>query len=360
MDEPIIQLSHQELLKVHRDYEQAAAAVKLVYVKDVLPGITRIRRGKAFSYLYDKKPLKNEKELSRIKKLAIPPAWEAVWICPMENGHIQATGVDLRNRKQYRYHALWSTIRNETKFHRLLEFGKKLPALRLKLEEDFARKELSFEKVLAVLISVMERTYIRIGNNGYEKLYGSYGLTTLKDKHVSITGENLQFTFKGKKGIEHKISLRNKKLAKAVKDCRDIPGKELFQYHDSDGKRRTIDSGAVNSYIQSATGGDYTAKDFRTWAGSVHALQAFRSLADAVTETDKKRNVLAVLDTVSQKLGNTRTVCRKYYVHPGLVRLYEEDKLKKYLKELDKIESDETTPGLTSEEQVLMKILKSC
>ncbi|RYY28179.1 MAG: DNA topoisomerase IB, partial [Chitinophagaceae bacterium] len=177
--------------------------------------------------------------------------------------------------------------------------------------------------------------------------------------HVEVEGDKLRFSFKGKKGVEHEISLKNKRLAKAVKDCRDIPGKELFQYYDEEGNRRTIDSGAVNNYIQAATGGDFTAKDFRTWAGSVHALEAFRSVGDAATQTEKKRNVLAVLDEVSKKLGNTRTVCKKYYVHPGLVKLYEEDKLARYLKELDLIEKDDNKAGLTTAEQVLMRILKS-
>ncbi|RYE53910.1 MAG: DNA topoisomerase IB, partial [Sphingobacteriales bacterium] len=213
-------------------------------------------------------------------------------------------------------------------------------------------------KVLATLLSVMERTYIRIGNNGYEKLYGSYGLTTLKDKHVEVEGDLLKFTFKGKKGVEHEISLKNRKLAKAVKDCSDIPGKELFQYYDKEGKRRSIDSGEVNNYIQEATGYDFTTKDFRTWAGSVHALQAFRSIGEAISVTQKKKNIVSVFDTVSKKLGNTRTVCKKYYVHPGLVKLYEEDKLNKYLSELDKIEEPDKKGGLTAEEEILMKILR--
>jgi len=358
MEEPVVRLSHSEYLKVDRNYEKAAAAIKLVYVKDSGPGIFRKKTAKGFTYVYDSKPLKGEAELERIRKLVIPPAWEKVWICPLPNGHIQATGLDVRGRKQYRYHSLWHTLRNETKFHRLLEFGKQLPALRLKIEEDFAKKELSFEKVLAVVLSVMERTYIRIGNNGYEKLYGSYGLTTLKDKHVNVSGDVIKFSFKGKKGVEHDISLKNKKLARAVKECRDIPGKELFQYYDSEGRRRTVDSGAVNNYIQTATGYDFTTKDFRTWAGSVHALQAFRSVGEAMTQTEKKKNIVSVLETVSKKLGNTRTVCKKYYVHPGLVKLYEDDKLNTYLKELDKIEEPDHVAGLTGEEEILMKILK--
>jgi DNA topoisomerase-1 len=354
----IVQLSHKEFLKIDKDYSKAAKVADLRYVNDKEPGIQRIKKGQGFVYIYDEKPLKDDAQLERIKKLAIPPAWTNVWICPKANGHIQATGFDMRNRKQYRYHELWHTLRNETKFHRLYEFGKLLPSLRLKLEDDFSKKALSEEKVIATVISLMERTYIRIGNNDYEKLYGSYGLTTLKDKHVKIEGDTLKFSFKGKKGIDHDISLRNRKLAKAVQACRDIPGKELFQYYDSEGKKKAIDSGSVNSYIKEATGGDFTAKDFRTWAGTLNIIRAFKSLGEAPSETDCKRNVIAALDDVSKKLGNTRTVCKKYYVHPGIIRLYEENSLNKYLKELDAIEKPDELSGLTSEERVLMKILQ--
>ncbi|MCW3074498.1 MAG: topoisomerase [Flaviaesturariibacter sp.] len=352
------QLSHKEFLKIDRDYTEAAKAADLLYVSDKSKGITRQKRGDTFVYIYNDKPLKDEKELARIKKLAIPPAWTNVWICPKKNGHIQATGFDLRNRKQYRYHEFWNALRNETKFHRMYEFGKLLPSLRLRLEEDFQKKELCQEKVLATVVSLMERTYIRIGNNDYEKLYGSYGLTTLKDKHVKVDGSQIRFSFTGKKGISHDIDLKNRKLAKAVQACRDIPGKELFQYYDAEGNRKPIDSGMVNAYIKEATGGDFTAKDFRTWAGTLNILQSFKAFGEVGIETDIKKNVLAALDEVSKKLGNTRTVCKKYYVHPGIIRLYEENSLAKYLKQLDAIEAPDDLTGLTSEEKVLMKILK--
>lgn len=351
-------LSHKEFLKLDRDYTKAAEVADLVYVSDQNHGIFRIKKGKGFSYVYEDKPLKDKKALERIRKIAIPPAWTNVWICPKENGHIQATGLDLRKRKQYRYHELWHVLRNETKFHRLYEFGKLLPTLRLKLEEDFSQQKLTEEKVLATVISLMERTYIRIGNNDYEKMYGSYGLTTLKDKHVTVKGDKMLFSFQGKKGITHDITLKNRRLAKAVEACRDIPGKELFQYYDEEGKRRPIDSGMVNSYIKETLGGDFTAKDFRTWAGTLNVLRAFRAIGQAGTEAEVKKNVISALDEVSKKLGNTRTVCRKYYVHPGIIRLYEENNLDKYLKELDKIEEPDSLSGYTSEEKVLMKILK--
>jgi DNA topoisomerase I len=354
----LVELSHKEMLKLDKDYSLSAEAADLVYVNDKDAGITRAKKGTGFTYLLDDKPLKDEKQLERIRKLAIPPAWTNVWICKKPNGHIQATGYDTRGRKQYRYHALWETLRNETKFHRLYEFGKLLPSLRLRLEEDLAKKDLSVEKVIATVVSLMERTYIRIGNNDYEKMNGSYGLTTLKDKHVKVDGDQIKFSFTGKKGIFHNITLRNRRLARVVEACRDIPGKELFQYLDADGTRKSIDSGMVNQYIKEATGGDFTAKDFRTWAGTLNVLRAFKSMGEAASESDSKKNILAALDEVSHKLGNTRTVCKKYYVHPGVIRLYEENTLHKYLKELDDIEKSDDLTGLTSEERVLMKILQ--
>ncbi len=355
--EQLTQLSHKEFLKIDRDYSKAAKVADLVYVNDKSPGITREKKSTGFVYLFNGKQIKDKTKIERIRKLAIPPAWTNVWICPDENGHIQATGLDARGRKQYRYHALWHNLRNETKFHRLFEFAKLLPALRLKMEEDLAKKELCEEKVIATVISCMERTYIRIGNDDYEKLYGSYGLTTLKDKHVKIEGDTIKFSFTGKKGIEQKITIRHKKLARMIKQCRDIPGKELFQYYDEQGGRHAVDSGIVNKYIKEATGGDFTAKDFRTWAGTLNILRAFCSLGEPECDADCKKNVLAAMDEVSKKLGNTRTVCKKYYVHPGVVKLYEEKSLSKYLKELDNIEKEDHLSGLTNDERVLKKIL---
>jgi len=355
----LVQISHREFLKIDRNYEKAAKAASLVYVSDNQPGINRIKKGKGFAYIYDNKPLRKKEELIRIRKLAIPPAWTNVWICSLPNGHIQATGFDIRKRKQYRYHSLWHVLRNETKFHRLYEFGKALPQLRCKLEEDIKRTELCEEKVIATVIMLMERTYIRVGNSDYEKSNGSYGLTTLKDKHVDVTGDKINFSFKGKKGIHHQITLKNKKLAKTVKACRDIPGKELFQYYDESGTRKSIDSGVVNAYIKNATGMDFSTKDFRTWAGSLNTLRAFKSIGEAQTSADCKKNILSALDDVSKKLGNTRTVCKKYYVHPGLLKLYEENGLKKYLDQLDSIEEPDGKTDWTQDERILMKILDS-
>jgi DNA topoisomerase I len=366
-------LSHKEILLADRDYEKAASYANLVYVSDQQAGISRMKRGKGFSYLFSDSPIRDKMELKRIRGLVIPPAWTRVWICALENGHIQATGFDVRGRKQYRYHPLWNSLRNKTKFHRLYEFGKSLPTIRTKMETDLRTKGLTREKVLATVISLMERTYIRVGNNEYEKMNGSYGLTTLKNRHVTISGDKMVFSFKGKKGIHHDITLLNKRLARTVAQCREIPGRELFQYYDEDGARKSIDSGMVNLYIKEAVaaeapGSDFTAKDFRTWAGSLHALQEFAAIGEAGNAAECKRNVVAVLDAVSRKLGNTRTVCKKYYVHPGLIQLYEENKLIKYLGELNGKNSGELNGAeaeaathrsvLTAEEESLMKILR--
>jgi DNA topoisomerase-1 len=353
----MVKLSHSKHLNLVKDYAKTAAAARLVYVTDTEPGIERLRKGKGFAYVLGTNPVKDKEEVERIRKLAIPPAWEKVWICTKENGHIQATGFDVRNRKQYRYHPLWGMLRNETKFHKLLEFGKQLPALRLQLENDLQQKELTDKKVIATVVSLMERTYIRIGNAEYEKQNGSHGLTTLHDEHVDIKGSALSFSFKGKKGIYHKISLKNKKLARVVKQCRDIPGDELFQYYDAEGNRHTIDSGMVNQYVKEFTGGDFTAKDFRTWAGCLNLLRAFKNIGLYENTTQCKHNINKALDYVSDRLGNTRTVCKKYYVHPGIIRLYEENKMEAYLKELDGIETPDGITGLTKDEKILMKLL---
>ena len=345
--------------RLHRDYKFTAKVASLLYVSDSAPGIVRVKKGSGFSYrLTSGETVRNKETLTRIRKLVIPPAWTNVWICDRENGHIQATGFDLRNRKQYKYHTQWNEVRNQTKFHRLLEFGRQLPVLRKKIESDLASTVLSKDKVLATLVSVMEKTFIRVGNSEYEKLYGSYGLTTLKDGHVKINGGTIRFSFKGKKGVHHSVTLKNKRLAKIVKACRDIPGKELFQYVTEEGIRCSVDSGMVNNYIKEATGNDFTAKDFRTWAGSLTILSCFKNLGPCDEQSQVKKNIVAAVDEVSLKLGNTRTVCRKYYVHPGIVKLYEEQSLDRYLKDLEITDEAEEVVNLTAEEKVLMRILK--
>lgn len=352
-----IEISHDEFVEITRNYSLAAEKVNLVYVSDKDQGITRMKKGKGYCYYFKNAVVRQKDQLERIRKLVIPPAWRNVWICIYENGHLQATGYDSLNRKQYRYHALWNSLRNETKFHRMYEFGKRLPELRARVEEDMQLKTLSDKKVLATVISVMERTYIRSGNAEYEKLHGSYGITTLKDKHVKIDGNKVLFAFTGKRGVSHNITIKNKRLAKAVKDCREIPGKELFQYYNENGERKPIDSSMLNAYIKEATGSDFTAKDFRTWAGSLTMLRCLKCLEKATTDAQRKSNIVAALNEVSKKLGNTRTVCKKYYVHPGIIDLYEKDEIEKYLEELDGIEEPDNKTGLTKDETILMDIL---
>jgi DNA topoisomerase-1 len=317
-----------------------------------------VRKGNGFSYYDGEKKISDKAELARIKKLRVPPAWEEVWICRDAQGHIQATGFDARKRKQYRYHAAWSQLRNLTKFSRLLLFGEKLPLLRLQIEKDMARKTLDEQKVIATVISLMERTYIRIGNSGYEKANGSYGLTTLKDRHVKINGDGLEFSFKGKSHVKQRITVRNRRLARIVKQCRDIPGSELFQYFDAEGKAHAIDSGQVNTYIKAATGETFTAKDFRTWAGTLQALRAFTEIGEAATAAARKQKIVEAVDKVSLRLGNTRAVCRKYYIHPKLIELYEQEKLSTYLQQLDRVEKTDELTGWTADEVLLMHILR--
>lgn len=357
--EIVAKLKPSKILKIMKDTQKSATAVKLVYTNDQEEGgITRKKFGKKFHYYHDDVRIKDKEQLSRISKLAIPPAWENVWICALDNGHLQATGIDGKSRKQYRYHPVWNALRNHTKFYRMLHFGQALPAIRLQLERDLSIRKLEKRKVLAIIVSLMERTNIRIGNSVYEKLYGSFGLTTLKDRHINVSGDKIKFSFKGKKGIYHDIDLKNRRLAKAVQNCKDIPGKELFQYYDEDGKRQSVDSGMVNDYIKEISGEDFTAKDFRTWSGTVNALIAFKEIGIFEQQKELKSKVKEALEVVAQQLGNTSTVCKKYYVHPLLINLYESQSITKYLNELDEIEVDDGKTGLTNEEKIVMKILE--
>lgn len=334
---------------------KSAEVINLVYVSDKDPGIERARNGKDFIYLKNNKKVKSKEDLLRIKKLVIPPAWEKVWICPWPNGHLQATGMDTKNRKQYRYHTSWNEFRNQTKFYQLFSFGKKLPTIRARLEKDLARPGMPLEKLLAAVVMILQETNIRIGNSTYEKLYGSFGLTTLKDKHVKINGNSLKFCFKGKKGVYHEIDLKSRRLARIVKQCRDIPGRELFQYYDDNGEKRSIDSGMVNDYIKTICCDEFTTKDFRTWMGTVYAIEAFEQLGASETETEKKEKVVKALDMVAGRLGNTRTVCKKYYVHPVITELYGNGTLGNFLKQIKKKDSE---INFSESENALMKILK--
>jgi len=326
----------KKLEKIGRDPKSTAKAVGLRYVSDSTPGYTRKKAGKGWSFYDAEGNLVKDKELlQRFTKLVIPPAYTNVWISPYENGHLQFTGTDAAGRKQYRYHPDWNKIRNQSKYHRLQTFAAHLPAIREQVDKDLARHKLDHEKVVALVVRLMELTSIRVGNESYKKLYGSFGLTTLMNRHVKIEGSTLKFEFKGKKGVFHKIALQSKKLAKLVKQCRDIPGKELFQYYNDEGNHCTIGSGDVNDYLKHVTGEDFTAKDFRTWAGSVSALYAFKEAGEFDNITECRKKIISVLDEVALNLGNTRTVCKKYYVHPTVIKSYEEGTIFHYIKGLD-------------------------
>ncbi|MDQ1161324.1 DNA topoisomerase-1 [Chryseobacterium sp. SORGH_AS 447] len=356
----ITHLKPSKIVKIMKDPVASAKAVHLIYTSDAeTAGITRKKTGKKYSYYKEGEKIKDKEEIARINKLVIPPAWENVWICALDNGHLQATGFDLKKRKQYRYHPLWSALRNHTKFYRMLQFGYALPGIRLQVEKDLALRNFEKRKILALIVSLMQKTNIRIGNNAYEKLYGSFGLTTLKGKHVKVQGQKITFHFKGKKGVMHDIDLKSRRLSKLIQKCKDIPGRELFQYIDDEGNRHTVDSGMVNDYIKEISGEDFTAKDFRTWSGTVSALIAFKEIGYAETHTEYKKKVKEALEMVASHLGNTSTVCRKYYVHPLVINLYENNTIKKYLDELEKIEENDGKAGLTHEEKLVLKILEN-
>lgn len=358
-NEELPKITRKKLKKILNDEEKTALAANLKYVSDTQEGIERRGADKQWEYYYHGQPVKDDETLLRIKHLAIPPAWTKVWICADENGHLQATGYDVKNRKQYRYHPMWNKVRNHTKFYRMIDFGKALPSIRRQLEKDLSSRGLAVRKVLAAVVSLMERTHIRVGNAFYEKEYGSFGLTTLKDKHVKFKGSEVSFNFVGKKGIKHNIALKSRRLASIIRQCRDIPGKELFQFYDENGDRHSIDSGQVNNYIKEISGAAFTAKDFRTWAGTVHAFLALQSIGCCKTKTEAKRKIAEALDVVSTHLGNTRTVCKKYYVHPLVISLYESNNLERYVKQLEKVEVDDQKGALTPEEKIVMKILES-
>jgi DNA topoisomerase-1 len=340
--------------------EELLAENKLIYVSDTVPGISRKAIGDAFAY-FDKtgKRINDEKILERIRKLAIPPAWKDVWIADRANAHLQATGTDKAGRKQYRYHSEWSKSRNENKYYRLLEFGKQLPVFRKNIAKDLRRKELDERKVLAISVNMMQKTLIRIGNETYKQLYGSYGLTTLRDKHVKINGNNLKLSFRGKKGVYHEINLNDKNLARLVKKCREIPGQELFQYYTPEGERRSIDSGQINHYIREVACCDFTAKDFRTWSGTLETLRQLAIYDYPENINLRKKIILAVLDQVAAKLGNTRAICKKSYVFPDLLEAYENGNLVPYLKKISPGNHSVSTKGLDHDEKILLSFLKA-
>ena len=330
----------------------------LVFVDPSKPGI--IRKGKPGKFYYEDgkgNRLKEESDLERIKKLVLPPAWTDVWISPKKNGYLQAIGKDVAGRKQYRYHPDWTSRRSDHKYFRLLEFGKVLPKARQRIAKDLRRKEFDEKKVLAICMQVMQKTLIRIGNETYAKTYGSYGLSTLKDKHFKEKGDKATLSFVGKKGVKHDVTLTDKNLAKLIKKCKDIPGQDLFQYYTSEKEHRAIDSGMVNNYIREITEGDFTAKDFRTWGGTLEALRQLACCTEKSPDLAKKKIVVEVLDCVASKLGNTRAVCKSSYVYPLLLETFENEGLQKYLKKINTVKPDSVT-AMQNDEKVLLQFLK--
>lgn len=309
---------------------ESAKAADLRYVDDSGPGIQRRAHGKSFRYLKpDGTPVKEAATLGRIRSLVIPPAWTNVWICPSPDGHIQATGRDARGRKQYRYHPRFRQVRDETKYVRMLAFAKGLPKIRRRVDADLSLPGLPREKVLATVVRLLEITLIRVGNEEYARENASFGLTTLRNRHVDVTGSAIKFHFRGKSGVEHKLEVHDRRIAKVVARCSDLPGQVLFQYVDDDGRPCTIESAEVNEYIRSISGADFTAKDFRTWAGTVLCAKQLQRLIteEEISIAARKKNVVQAIKEVSGRLGNTVAVCRKCYVHPEVVGAYLEDKL---------------------------------
>jgi DNA topoisomerase-1 len=301
----------------------SARVAGLVYISDSTPGIRRVRRGKQFRYINARgKPVSASSVLARIRSLVIPPAWTDVWICTNPRGHLQATGRDTRGRKQYRYHPKWREVRDGTKYGRLIDFGRALPVIRRRTEADLRRTGLPREKVLAAVVRLLEKTFIRVGNEEYARANRSFGLTTLRDNHVKLSGSMVRFIFRGKSGIEHELTLDDRRLAKIVKQCRDLPGQELFQYRDHGGRIVDIGSADVNAYLHEISGRDFTSKDFRTWAGTVLAATFLRDSDTVESQTRAKKNIVRAIEQVAGQLGNTRAVCRKCYVHPAVLDAY--------------------------------------
>jgi len=300
-----------------------ARAAGLRYVSGDQPGISRKRTSKGFRYVdAGGKPVRDPDTLARIRALAIPPAWEQVWICPHANGHLQATGRDARGRKQYRYHSRWRSVRDEVKYERMLAFGRALPAIRAAVDAALSLPGLPREKVLATVVHLLQVTKMRIGNEEYARENQSFGLTTLRNRHVRIDGSAVAFHFRGKSGIVHKLTVSDRRLARIIQRARELPGQELFQYIGDDGATHSIDSADVNDYLRAVSGEDYTAKDFRTWHGTVLAALALKEFGKFDSETQAKKNIVRAIETVAQQLGNTPSICRKCYIHPAILAAY--------------------------------------
>jgi DNA topoisomerase-1 len=301
----------------------SARTAGLRYVTDAMPGIRRVRKGRGFSYVDEAGRLvRSGQQIRRFQSLVIPPAWTQVWICPHDDGHLQVTARDAKGRKQYRYHPDFRIARDGTKFERLFDFGQVIWKIRLKVEHDIAQPGLPYEKVLATVVWLLEKTLIRVGTEEMSKANKSYGLTTLRRRHVAVDGSQMRFEFRGKSGIEHAVTVDDPEIARIIQRCQDLRGEELFKYLDDDGRRQIVQAQHVNDYLRDAAGVDITAKDFRTWAGTMIAGQVLRDIGPAPTKKQAERNVLLAVDQTASRLGNTRAVCRKYYIHPALIEAY--------------------------------------
>jgi DNA topoisomerase I len=340
------------------DPKDAAEWVGLRYVSDTRPGIHRRKSGKGFSYSRADGSRLTELDVKRIKSLAIPPAWTDVWICPFTDGHIQATGRDVKGRKQYRYHPRFREVRESTKYEHVVAFGEALPELRLKVREHMALRGLPREKVLATVVHLLETTLIRVGNDDYAKQNNSYGLTTLKTRHVAVDGNEVRFRFTGKSGKQWSLRIKDRRIAKIVRACQELPGQELLQYLDEEGNPQDVTSSDVNAYLKEITGEDITAKDFRTWAGTVLAAMALNEMQSFDSAAQAKRNVRTAIENVAARLGNTPTICRKCYVHPEVLTSYLDGKLVLEIKEAVESELRDALAGLQPAEAVVLAMLR--
>lgn len=338
---------------------ESAKAAQLRYVTDDRPGIGRKRAGKAFLYVDAAgKRITDKDTLIRIRSLVIPPAWRHVWISPFANGHLQATGRDARGRKQYRYHPRWRATRDETKYAKMILFAQTLPRIRRQIEKDLKLPGLNRRKVLATVVHLLETTLIRIGNDEYARTNNSFGLTTMRDQHVAVNGSKVEFKFRGKSGKWHSIELANRRLAKIVGHCQDLPGQELFQYLDDEGVQQDVTSSDVNDYLREIAGEEFTAKDFRTWAGTVLAAMALEEFEKFDTKTQAKKNIVRAIESVAERLGNTPSVCRKCYVHPAILDSYLSGMMLKTLKQRAEEEMKESLGELRPEESAVLALLQ--
>jgi DNA topoisomerase-1 len=334
-------------------------AAGLRYVSDDSAGITRKNRGHDFVY-YDIKGriIKDTTELRRIRSLAIPPAWRNVWICRQANGHLQATGIDAKGRKQYKYHPDWRTVRDEAKYERVMSFARTLPRIRARVAEDLNRPGLCREKVLATIVKFLEISLIRIGNDEYAQENGSFGLTTMRNRHVEVEGSTVTFEFRGKSGKKHKIAVSDRRLAKIVRKCQDLPGQRLFEYTDSDGTIAKIGSEDVNEYLNAISGQPFTAKDFRTWAGTVLAAIALGQMEEVDSKAAAKKNVITAVEAVARMLGNTAAICRKCYIHPAIITRYLNGELAQTLRVKADAEISDHLHKLKPEEAAVLSLLR--